>query len=703
MPERRWTSDRTAWALALVIVALAIGLTIRYNSFATWATDSGAYVSSGYGWAAGELFTPATFTFWAPWAADGQVEFPLGHVQGPIKGTITGQYPLGYPLLIAAALKITNSPLAPHLVTPVLTGLLIWSAFCLGRQMMTAWAGLLAALMIGATPVVLGHAVIPFSDVPAAAFWALAWTMSVRPGHGGAFASGAATAMAVMIRPNLSPLALVIAGTVCFAERSGWRGALSRLVAFGATAVLGPIFVLWSQAELYGHPLQSGYRVPMDFFFKLERVPYNAGLYPRMLAQLHTWLAFGGLLYVPFALRGMRRSDDAHRRGVLVLSAIGLIAVNYALYLPYLTYVGWHWLRFLLPALLAMFLLLATGLDHMRLALQHRWPRVAFLALLPALVVVWAAEEHVDEPIGYERMLLTERYLAEVIPTNAVILTYLHGGAWARATKRPVLRLDMVGGEELDRVVDDLQRRNYQPVFVFDVAVEADLFANRFRRAQLGRLTWPARAEISTSTSIVYYDIADREAFLGGDRWVTDVLVGGRTTKRLINWGGMRADHESVILPIPAETAAFRTALDSVYRDQLARAVSPPTIDPGEFLRWMRRYVRFRLHGCAHAAATERVLQQISDGGASPLCGRPETASFPPENESMDFRNVLEERLKDRPVRQPPTAVDPLGEVVWTQRYLEARVRGCTHQAATAKVAAAITGGARSDCGGREP
>jgi hypothetical protein len=513
-----------------------------------------------------------------------------------------------------------------------------------------------------------------------------------------ALASGAAAAFAVMIRPNLAPLAVVIAATVMFADYTGWRRALVRLVAFGVLGSLGPALVLWSQAALYGHPLQSGYRVPMSSFFSLERVPYNAGLYPRMLAELHSWFAFAGLAFVPFGVRRMRSSPEAYTRGLLVLSAVGLIVVNYALYLPYLTYVGWFWLRFLLPALLALFLLLAAGLDHLRLSLQPRWGRLAHAALLPGLIIPWFGEEQIRPQVGYERMHMMERYLPEVLPRNAVVLTYAHGGAIAAATGRPIVRIDYVEGEALDQVIRSLQRRGYRPVYVFDVAVEGAFIGGRFKTMELGRLTWPARAELTSVTSIVYYDLADRESFFSGERWPTDVLIAGRSTHGNVLWQDMRGAHERVILPTPSETAWFRTWLDAVYRDRLGRAAAVAAVDPADAMRWFRRYVRFRLHGCSHQSAASRVWLQLASGGAPPLCSAPDAVEFPPENESSDFLRQLTEKLRDRPVRQPPTHVDSLGEVVWTQRYLAARVNGCSHDDAVAAVERQIGGGPETRC-----
>jgi hypothetical protein len=693
---RRLTSASVARTIALLIAALVVALTIRHNTFAAWATDSGAYIAAGRAWAKGEVFTPATFVFWAPWAAGGHLELPLGHVQGPIPGTITSQYPLGYPVLMAAAIKV-GGPLAAHLVSPVLAGVLAWCAFVLASRMSTPWAGVLAALMIAATPITFSHALIPFSDVPAVALWAIAWVMSLRTGYGAALAAGAAVAMAVMIRTNLAPLAVVIAAAVAVAERGTLRTALTRLVLFGALSAIGPLIVLWSQAALYGHPLQSGYRVPLDFFFKLERVPFNAALYPRLLVELHSWVAFGGLLFVPFAMWRMRASDTTYTRGVIAASAMGLIAVNYALYLPYLTYTTVPFLRFMLPAMLALFVLLAGGVDHLRVWINQWRREVAFVAVAPALIVVWTAAPHLQAPAGYERMLLMDRYLPHVLPDNAVVLTYSHGGAVAAATGRPILRLDMIAPEALDGIIADLQRRRHRPVYVFDTAIEGTFFTERFRPAQFSRLTWPARAELTSVTSIVYYDLADREAFFSGDRWPTDVLVEPTTAQGTVDWSGFRTTHERLVLPVVAESRAFRSELDAIYRDRLGRTSFPATIDPRESTIWLRRYLRFRLHGCSHASATAKVFQQLANGGAPGLCGSPDTIGFPPENETVDFRRRLEPKLPAE--RAVTTFVDPVGEAVWTQRYLDARLRGCAHAAAVVSVVQQM-GGAAARCPG---
>ena len=677
-----------AHATALLIAGIATGLSIRYNTFAAWATDSGAYLAAAHGWAQSQLFIPASLMMWAPWAADGLLESPVGHVFGSVRGTITSLYPLGYPLLLAAATTVAG-PLAAHTVAPITAGLVVWCAFAVGKSLSSERAGIVAALLIASSPVTLAHAVQAFSDVPATALWAISWVMSLRPGLMAASASGASAGFAMMVRPNLAPLSLVMWLSLVLVERTAWTVAIKRTAAFAVFAATGVLLLLWSQSELYGHPLQSGYRVPLNYFFDVERVPFNAQHYVRLLWELHTGLAFVGLLYVPVAVRRMGHGPEQWRSGIVALGALGIAVVNYLLYLPYLTYDGWVWLRFLLPALLALFVLFGGATEWLWVLLRRHWPRLGHVAFVPTIIVIVAAQEHLRPPVGYERIGMMQRYLREVLPPNAVVLTFAHSAAIAAATEKAIVRFDLIQPDALDAVIDDLRRHAYRPVFVLDTAVEGALFSERFKTQQLSRLIWPARAEMTSATAILYYDLSDRDAFLSGDRWITDVLVAHQPAAGAIQWSDFRAPLERVVLAPPQDTTRFRARLEATYRDALGRA-PVPALDSEKAVRWLRRYVRYRLHGCDHDAAQEKVFAQIASGAPPPLCARPEAIQFPPRNETLAFRRALEERLASE--SSHTTAVDAEGESVWTQAYLELRVAGCDHDSATGDVLAQVSG-----------
>ena len=75
--------------------------------------------------------------------------------------------------------------------------------------------------------------------------------------------------------------------------------------------------------------------------------------------------------------------------------------------------------------------------------------------------------------------------------------------------------------------------------------------------------------------------------------------------------------------------------------------------------------------------------------------------SFPPRNESLDFRNQLEAKYRDGLRRSGgSTYVDNEGDVVWIQEYLRYRVNQCSNATAVADVMTQIDGrAAPSLCG----
>jgi hypothetical protein len=681
-------SHRLAHAAALIVCAGVVGVTVRYNSFIPWGTDSGAYINAAHRWAEGELFDVAPLGFRFHWASNPYVHTPHGHRPG-VKGTYTSSYPLGYPVLLAAALKLGGS-LAPYVVAPICAGLLAWCAFLVGREC-SPWAGVVAAVLIAASPVTLAHAVMAMSDVPATAFWGAAWVLSLRGGLGAAASSGLAAAMAVMIRPNLAPLAMVIFGSLAMSHWRGLAATWPRCLIFGVSAAAGPALVLWSQAVLYGGAFTSGYPASLDYFFSIDRIPQNARLYPALLAQVHTALPALGFLAAPLALK---RSVGRQAR-LVVFAAVAIIVVNYALYLPYLTFEDWGYLRFMLPAMLALFVLFGSVVAALGswLARRRRW--LAVVAILPIVPVVSATRDETritlaDSP-RHLRLHMMGRYLREVLPGNAVILTYAHGGALSHYTGRPIVRLDQIEPRALDGVVSDLMNGAYRPVFVLDMAVEHAMFVNRFKDSRYIALDWPARAEFATELSVLYVDAGDRDSFIDGDRWPVDLVLSPERHGYRPQWPYLRVPQERFVFATPDESRAFRTELEATYAGALGRQASTTPLDSHAAGSWLRRYLRYRVHGCTHEATVDALQRQFMEGARLPLCRPLARLVFPPRNETVAFRRLLETWAAERGLRARPTFVDLEGEAVWLQQYLYFRSMGCGHEDATNRVTAEIT------------
>lgn len=82
------------------------------------------------------------------------------------------------------------------------------------------------------------------------------------------------------------------------------------------------------------------------------------------------------------------------------------------------------------------------------------------------------------------------------------------------------------------------------------------------------------------------------------------------------------------------------------------------------------------VNNTAQSLANQRASRQFSN-----------TLSFPPRNETFDFRNQLDAKYRDGLRRGPVSSFsDVEGSVVWTQEYLMYRVQACSHQTAVDKV-----------------
>jgi Matrixin len=88
-------------------------------------------------------------------------------------------------------------------------------------------------------------------------------------------------------------------------------------------------------------------------------------------------------------------------------------------------------------------------------------------------------------------------------------------------------------------------------------------------------------------------------------------------------------------------------------------------------------------------AGAQALYGAVPTGGG----GGSGTVSFPPRNESLDFRNQLEAKYRDGLHRSgSSTSVDIEGDIVWTQEYERYRVNQCSHAAAIADVMTQIDG-----------
>lgn len=346
------------WRLCAVAIAgLLLAAALRFGTYAPWGTDSAAYVDAARRWSRAELLEPSELQLGPEWARTGEGVSAFGHRRGAESGTDAVIYPLGLPLLMATAIGLVGD-LGPYLVAPFAGSALVLAVFSIGRSAAGSTRGAAAAALVAASPVTLVYCVLPMSDIPVTAAWMSAWAFALRTGVGAAIAGAACTALAILIRPNLAPFALVIGWTAWASQCSQpRRDRLGRVALIGIGIAAATALVLVSQKAQYGGFFSAGYQ-DLTALFSLSHVPDNLVNYTRFLVEVHTPLLFVGLL-APVVYRRLTSTAT-----VVARSGAALVALNLGLYMLYVPFNDVFFLRFLLPAIVALFVLLVQVLNR---------------------------------------------------------------------------------------------------------------------------------------------------------------------------------------------------------------------------------------------------------------------------------------------------------------------------------------------------
>jgi hypothetical protein len=217
---------RSALAFRLIAAAAAVAAAtagvVRGTSVAG-GSDSYCYLSQAELFASGHVMNVEPIATRAPWDRASDAFIPVGHVRAhSVPGATVPMCPPGYPLIMAIARTIAGRP-GMFAVVPILGGLGVWWTFLLGRRVGGPPAGAVAAVLFAASPPFLYQIVQPMTDVPAAALWAAALLAVTSDrfvaSFAGALTGGLVTGTALIVRPNLLPVAAVTALAVFNAAR----------------------------------------------------------------------------------------------------------------------------------------------------------------------------------------------------------------------------------------------------------------------------------------------------------------------------------------------------------------------------------------------------------------------------------------------------------------------------------------------------
>ena len=468
---RRWAVLRTFEPLVVCLAAgLVLALGVIYGTRAAGGSDQFGYVSQSALWRAGELHLDNSIAGTVPWPDPRWTFTPLAYRPSPDGRTIVPTYAAGLPLMMAGARNI--SPCALYFIGPICGAALVLLTYVLGRRFFSRTTALLGSLLTAASPAALYMSMSPMADVPTAVFWIAALAVA-GPSPLRLAAAGMLAGIAVTIRPNLVPLAL-FPWLLAILDVRTWRPFITRTVAFAAGIAPFAALVAWVNNHLYGSPLVSGYGSLAELF-AWEHGAQNIVLYPSWWLQSQSVLGFLFLI-------SLVRLHTPHRREAGVLMAFA-IAV-YALYLFYLPFEVWWYLRFLIPAIPVALLFCVDAVEWAASRSPLVTVRAVALVMFTAASLVYVVTFSQRIPVaevgeGEEKYTDAGVFVDRVTPPNAVIISMQHSGSIRYYSGRTTLRYDYMDPEWLDRAVEHLEARG-RPVYLLLDEWEVPRLRERF-------------------------------------------------------------------------------------------------------------------------------------------------------------------------------------------------------------------------------
>ena len=400
-------------------------------------------------------------------------------------------YPPGLPLLMAIPEAIAGVDGAAAVVI-LSAAVAIVATALIASEIGGSAAGAIAALLLGGAPIFLYQSIQPMSDVPVTAAWMLSFLLARRKRS---FSAGIVCAIAVLIRPNLAPLAIV---PLFIAHRRLW---------FAAPVAIAGVFLALIQTLWYGSPFRSGYGTAEELFALANIIP-NASRY-------FSW----ALATAPLMLLGVIGFWRLRRERMAQAMALFAVLVV-ASYLVYAVFDDWSYLRFLLPALAVLAIFAAAEVS----AWLVKWPITIRVPLLFALLLgitaynLFTARRHDTFKLA-DQLARVERvadYINTNVPAEAVIVSGEQSGSMRYYTGRPILRWEVSTSETLESAVTKLEQSG-RPVFIVLDAWEDEPFRKKLAAYPPGALDWPPMLEAGRSHRTKLWKLGDRERFLRGE------------------------------------------------------------------------------------------------------------------------------------------------------------------------------------------
>ena len=474
--------------LALLLTAASVAVAYSFREATAGGSDAFSYVTQADLWLARApgLRVEVPIAASAPWPNAVETFTPFGYRATIDQRAVVPVTAPGLPLLMAAFAAI-GGHCAMFLVVPLTGGLLVWATFLIGRRIVSGTVGLGAASLVATSPTFLSMSKAIMSDLPAAAFWALAIAASVRRSRLTYLAAGLSASIAILIRPNLVPIAGVLGAWMVWREISTpGNDRAVRLAAFVGGVLPGCAAIAAINNWLYGAPSASGYG-DLANLFSVANIAINLRRYAAWLTETQSPIVLAGAaaLVVPSS----RIWPDESRSMARLLAMVAIVTV--LIYAAYTPFQDWWYLRFLLPAWPAIF----VGTSALIFALTRGrdiWLRTAAVAVVVALGafgIRTARQLGVYPPGEGERRYATiAELVARATPPTAAIVTTAHVGPLRYYGGRLTVRYDVMDRTWLDRALAWLEQQGHKPYILLEEQ-EVEEFTKRFAaNSPVGRL-----------------------------------------------------------------------------------------------------------------------------------------------------------------------------------------------------------------------
>jgi hypothetical protein len=497
----------TGTAGLLAVTVLWLGLT--RGAFVAGGPDPYGYVSQATLWLTGIPRIELPQAGLLPDGVPLEALVPLGYRLATNGTSLVPSYSPGFPMQMALMERLGPQD-SMFFVMPVLAAVAVWATYRLGTMLAGRAAGLIAALFLATSPAVLLQLTnMPMSDIPAMAWWTVALVLLPRSSRISALLMGAAVGVAILTRPNLAPLALILGAFLAWdiaANRVARSVPVQRVVFFGVGSVSACLTIAYLNNYWYGSPLTSGYQ-PLADLYGPEYFWPNITDYTRRLLDSQGPLVFVAAAGPAFLWRNRANgTETVGRRSILIIYTAFAIGVYlcYALYVPLDT---WWTLRFLFPAFPVAFVFLGVALLNLPASLPApaRWLSVLVLVgTTVAHAVAFAHTNSLLDSTAEWRYATAGRYIAQRLPERAVLFSMLHAGSARYYSGRLTVRYDLIPPQLFERTIAHFQQQGFVPFLLLDDG-ERGHFVDRFMGAtSLAALDWQP---VAAFDGVAIYDV----------------------------------------------------------------------------------------------------------------------------------------------------------------------------------------------------